>query len=1388
MQPSDRSSMDPGRKPNWAVIGRPLRHDPSLEDVAAILDGNDYEVKSFAGSGGMGAVYKVYNNQLGRCEALKLMRPVGRDPSLNQRLEERFQKEIKILASLDHPCITPVYHSGGPPEGGYRWFTMAWLEGETLADLLERNPPGPAQIIEITRQMLLALEYLHLQGLIHRDLKPGNIMICRDGSVRLLDFGIACPTERSTHDLTQTGEFIGSPKYSSPERLSGRNPTVTDDLYAVGRVLEEMINKIKSKSIAESAFPGDYDLVKQLTDVQPNKRPQSAREVLPRLEDDSAAATWSPDLSPFPGLEAYQPNHAPVYFGREDSVRAGLRLLQDAPDNCAFLLIAGASGSGKSSLARAGIAPRAGHGKPPLICTPEVLSPRSDCLLPDLGRRLAQHQWGTEDKSEEIACALRGSRGSLAHLLNINPGERASSSDSHDRAPPGLFELCIVVDQFESLYRRTLPSESNKHFVRGLERLARTPGVAVIVTLRSDALHHVAEEPFRALVTGRQLLLSMPQPWELVRLLRCASHAAGLAFERRSTAEALDDRLVADASASSQNLPLLSFVLQQLWLHRVPPAPQSRASRAMLSFDAYERMGGINGAVAAEAQKVHDKFRTNFPEHADSALDHLLFLLVSNDGSPDVRFCPSDELDAADEHVKHLARYFVDSRLCVQDSDGIALGHGALLSSAVVDRWPALKAWIDRNAEELRLRNRIGVRAADWNRGGRHSSDLIPDGLLLAEASQLNSGPRGEMVSTLERDYIKESEAAACREEAKREARAKHDATVRRRVLIGFAAAAAISLGFAALSWHQRREALQRENEAVAARQTSEEMRKSADILLINSLDSLRKAIESELDQGKLGRLATICEGIGKYYDALPPEMMDSTGIWIGAHARLLEAEVNIRHLNGESSNDVEGTVFVGAPTRTNLEYRPPPDEAWESVFTWTYFEAIKGDFYKPPQRPKPAPNQRPRPLRPEDPLLMHSGQAAAWAQLSMIPTSDRITFNETARFMPSNEMLRLCGEAISSAREAVRIAPSPRSHRSLAVALYIASKARGHFSSEMGHATAQKLSFGKQQGYIEMDIDDALEWSRTHLLEAQQLMAKVNAPETLDLDSLRLQSFILLESGLVAREIAANAKRLPRINANPEALQYFTEARTLLESHLARDPDHATLRRDLVWLLNEEASAFLQSDPPDLVAALQRRLQALDTVRWLSTKSPSDLARRVDLARALGSTGVLLARLGKAEESGRMFSESVELYEDAARRQAESGESSSELVAELLDAHLRRGDEQFRATQFSQALESFASAQGLVQEFGDLRAREAQDQEMGVGVVHRETGCNLIVSILRRLVECHLRLPSPDIEEIRTLARQAEDVAKGEDLSEKQDLKMNLKAIRDATRALPQQ
>ena len=206
-----------------------------------------YEVLGLLGAGGMGEVYRARDSRLDRTVAIKVL---PEHFALNPVLRQRFEREAKAVSSLNHPHICTLHDVGH--QDGTDYIVMELVEGDTLLDRLKKGPLPLDQTLRYGIEIVDALDKAHRHGVVHRDLKPGNVMLTKSGS-KLMDFGLAkrggvgdgkdrsvsaLPTQEKP--LTETGALLGTYQYMSPEQLEGREADARSDIWALGCVLYEM--------------------------------------------------------------------------------------------------------------------------------------------------------------------------------------------------------------------------------------------------------------------------------------------------------------------------------------------------------------------------------------------------------------------------------------------------------------------------------------------------------------------------------------------------------------------------------------------------------------------------------------------------------------------------------------------------------------------------------------------------------------------------------------------------------------------------------------------------------------------------------------------------------------------------------------------------------------------------------------------------------------------------------------------------------------------------------------------------------------------------------------------------------------------------------------------
>jgi eukaryotic-like serine/threonine-protein kinase len=269
------------------------------------LIGGRYELGELLGRGGMAEVRKGTDTRLGRVVAVKRLRT---DLASDATFQARFRREAQSAASLNHPAIVAVYDTGEEPASdgsgiSQPYIVMEYVAGRTLRDILrEGRKILPERALEITSGVLSALDYSHRAGIIHRDIKPGNVMLTPSGDVKVMDFGIARAVSDASSTMTQTAAVVGTAQYLSPEQARGETVDSRSDVYSTGCLLYELLTgrppfvgdspvAVAYQHVREPAVPpSDHD-----TDLPPEVDAIVMKSLAKRVEDryQSAAAMRS---------------------------------------------------------------------------------------------------------------------------------------------------------------------------------------------------------------------------------------------------------------------------------------------------------------------------------------------------------------------------------------------------------------------------------------------------------------------------------------------------------------------------------------------------------------------------------------------------------------------------------------------------------------------------------------------------------------------------------------------------------------------------------------------------------------------------------------------------------------------------------------------------------------------------------------------------------------------------------------------------------------------------------------------------------------------------------------------------------------------------------------
>jgi serine/threonine-protein kinase len=260
-----------------------MAHDRHDEFAGTTFGHGRYRTLRRIGGGGMAVVHEAHDQALDRIVAVKRLRT---DLAEDAVARSRFAREAHHAASLNHPAIVRVYDTGedgnrpggqGPP---VPWIVMELVEGVTLRALLRHEGPLPwRRALRIVAPVLDALEYSHARGIVHRDIKPVNVMVTPAGAVKVMDFGIARAVHGTSASLTAAGHIMGTPQYFSPEQALGHPASPRSDVYAVGCLLYELL-------VGSVPFDGDSAVTVAYKHVRDEPLPPSAHRDMPGTVDD----------------------------------------------------------------------------------------------------------------------------------------------------------------------------------------------------------------------------------------------------------------------------------------------------------------------------------------------------------------------------------------------------------------------------------------------------------------------------------------------------------------------------------------------------------------------------------------------------------------------------------------------------------------------------------------------------------------------------------------------------------------------------------------------------------------------------------------------------------------------------------------------------------------------------------------------------------------------------------------------------------------------------------------------------------------------------------------------------------------------------------------------
>lgn len=769
-----------------------------------------YELRERIGAGGFGAVYRAHQTTVGREVAMKIILPgFANQPDFVRR----FEIEAQIIARLEHLHIVPLYDYWREPDGAY--LIMRWLRGGSLRDALQRNGAYDLENAAlILDQVASALSAAHQHNVIHRDLKPGNILLDEDGNAYLADFGIAKDLSSFKESTTQVDAIVGSPDYLSPEQARSEPVTPQTDIYSLGVVLHELltgqhpfpnlsaierlykhlndplplldsfepdtrelVNAVIQKATAKNpvhryadapamamAFrealalnakstlvnivevmtPREQEILQYIVEGRSNKeiaaqlfvtvatikwyitqiyqklgvrsRVQAivrARE-LDLISKGFASPSNDPIVgmtliptdqfqpeNPYKGLHSFETIDYRDFFGRDKLTEKLIKRLGETGEMSRFLAVVGPSGSGKSSVVKAGLIPALWRGD-----------------LPKSEKWFVVEMMPGARPLDELEVAL--TRVATIPAANLHDHLQRDQYGLLRAAslilPNDGSELVLVIDQFEEVFTLIEDEKTRAHFLNLLYAavMEQRSRLRVVITLRADFYDRPLHYPdFGELIRNRMETVLPLSAKGIEQAIVGPSERVGVRFE-----DGLVATMVEEMHYQVGALPLLQYALTELFERR-----QGR----LLTHTAYQEMGGAVGALAKRADNLYCEFK---PDGQEAIRQMFLRLVTPGEGSEITRRrVPRSELMALvadNELIDEIIDTFVAYRLFSLDNDPITHSPTVEVAhEAILREWERLRLWLEESRNEIILQRQLNRAAQEWNGSARDTSFLL---------------------------------------------------------------------------------------------------------------------------------------------------------------------------------------------------------------------------------------------------------------------------------------------------------------------------------------------------------------------------------------------------------------------------------------------------------------------------------------------------------------------------------------------------------------------------------------------------------------------------------------------------------------------------------------
>lgn len=717
------------------------------------------------GAGAMGQVFLAHDQVLDRPVAVKF---VADARQADAEARGRLLTEARAIARLQHPNVVAIFRVSAVD--GRPYLVSEFVRGQRLDEM--KKPMPWQKVLGLGLGLSRGLASAHRRGVLHRDIKLANAILSDDdGEAKLLDFGLAKlsevvspsaltaqdesprargenigftfvpknlgpvlpPALTSSERLSKTGDgaIVGSPRYLAPELWTGEPASCRSDVYALGVVLFYLcagrpphvaanLLELKQRvlggdvpalsSLVPNVDPGFAAVVDLCLKRDPSLRFQTGddlREALERLTPEGNAAVV-PEGNPYRGLSAFHAEHRALFFGRGAETRAILDRLRAE----SFVLVAGDSGVGKSSICHAGVVPRV-----------------------DAGALGGGRAWSTvtlvpgRSPVHTLCAALSSVVGRDPEMLfrqitkDDDPLERtaASSIGNELRARQGTQRgLLVFVDQFEELITISDPAQAGVFSAVLSELVTLAPGVRILGTVRADFLARVAPLPGLGSTLNRALYVLQPLSADGIReAIVGPARAKGVSFETDAVT------LLEKSAQAEGSLPLLQFALAELWEKRDP-------SKQSIPLAALATSGGVEGALARHADAV---IQGLLPVQRVAARQMLTHLVTA--GGTRTRRTEAELVNSNPDAAAALDSLVRGRLVATRETDegtSFDLAHEALIHG-----WSTLHGWLNDDRELRAAKERLAIAASEWERLA-HNHEALWSEPQLAEWAGVTTG------------------------------------------------------------------------------------------------------------------------------------------------------------------------------------------------------------------------------------------------------------------------------------------------------------------------------------------------------------------------------------------------------------------------------------------------------------------------------------------------------------------------------------------------------------------------------------------------------------------------------------------------------------------------